>query len=183
MALKKSLSQRMKDAREVKHDKAVKNVGPSITFKLRDKQGQAVEFHHYMSPIQQDGASYLIAGVRNKVSEPFQYLRLPLDDQMSIDSFMRLRAAFMNPALYDEIATRATAKAMKGAAISADTQQQFRNSVKWILARFNEGGFAALEKFLDDRVPQDKRQAVAQTYIKILQGSVVDVMDVANEKA
>lgn len=41
----------------------------------------------------------------------------------------------------------------------------------------------ALEQFLDDRVPQDKRQAVAQTYVKILQGAVVDVMAVADEKA
>jgi cytochrome c biogenesis protein len=70
----------MQDAREVKHEKQLKNIGPSVTFKLRDKQGQAVEFHHYMAPIQQDGVSYLVAGVRSKVSEPFQYLRLPLDD-------------------------------------------------------------------------------------------------------
>ncbi|WP_159880286.1 cytochrome c biogenesis protein ResB [Aquitalea denitrificans] len=179
----KSLSQRMQDAREVKHEKQLKNIGPSVTFKLRDKQGQAVEFHHYMAPIQQDGASYLVAGVRNKVSDPFQYLRLPLDDSMSLDSFMRLRTAFMNPALYDEIAKRTTAKAMQGSAISPAMQQQFANSVKWILGRFAQGGFVALEQFLDEKVPQDKRQAVAQTYVKILQGAVVDVMDVADAKA
>ncbi|WP_374553767.1 cytochrome c biogenesis protein ResB [Aquitalea pelogenes] len=179
----KSLSERMQDAREVKHEKQLKNIGPSVTFKLRDKQGQAMEFHHYMAPIQQDGVSYLVAGVRSKVSEPFQYLRLPLDDQLSLDSFMRLRTAFMNPALYDEIAKRTTAKAMQGSAISPAMQQQFANSVKWILGRFAQGGFVALEQFLDEKVPQDKRQAVAQTYVKILQGAVVDVMDVADAKA
>jgi cytochrome c biogenesis protein len=136
-----------------------------------------------MAPIQQDGASYLVAGVRSKVSDPFQYLRLPLDDSMSLDSFMRLRTAFMNPALYDEIAKRTTAKAMQGSAISPAMQQQFANSVKWILGRFAQGGFVALEQFLDEKVPQDKRQAVAQTYVKILQGAVVDVMDVADTKA
>ncbi|MBI3146588.1 MAG: cytochrome c biogenesis protein ResB [Pseudogulbenkiania sp.] len=179
----KSLADRMHDAREVKRDKNLKNVGPSITFKLRDEQGQAREFHHYMAPIQQDGASYLVSGVRAQVSEPFQYLRLPLDDELSIDSFMRLRAALKNPALYDEIARRSTAKAMQGSAISPAMRLQFQDSVKWILVRFGEGGFAALEKFLDARVPQDKRQAVAQTYVKILQGAVVDVMEVANERA
>ncbi|SME93746.1 cytochrome c biogenesis protein ResB [Pseudogulbenkiania subflava] len=179
----KSLTERMHDAREVKRDKNLKNVGPSITFKLRDEQGQAREYHHYMSPIEQDGASYLIAGMRKTVAEPFQYLRLPLDDDLKIDTFMRLRAALKNPALYDEIARRSTAKAMQGSAISPAMRQQFEESVKWILARFGEGGFSALEQFLDQRVPADKRQAVAQTYIKILQGAVVDVMAVANERA
>ncbi len=179
----KTLQDRMKDAREVKHEKQLRNLGPSITFKLRDRQGQAVEFHHYMAPIQQDGASYLVAGVRNKVSDPFQYLRIPVDDELSINRFMRLRQAFMTPAWYDEIARRTTEKAMKGSAISPAMQRQFGDSVKWILQRFAEGGFVALEQFLDDRVPQDKRQAVAQTYVKILQGAVVDVMAVADEKA
>ena len=179
----RTLSQRMQDAREVKQDKQLKNQGPSISFKLRDAQGQAVEYLHYMAPIQQDGASYLMAGVRKTVAEPLQYVRIPLDDEMSVERFMRLRAALLDPARYDEIARRAAQKALKGDAISPAMQQQFTDSVKWVLARFGDSGFIGLEKFLDDRVPQDKRQAVAQTYIKILQGAVVDVMAVADEKA
>ncbi|TCP15097.1 cytochrome c biogenesis protein [Crenobacter luteus] len=180
----KDFEARMKDAREVRQDaKFMKNLGPSIAFKLRDAQGQAREYMHYMSPIEQDGARYLIAGVRSQVSEPFAYLRLPLDDDDKIDSFMRLYATLKNPALYDEIARRTAQKAAAGGVISADMQQQFENSVKWILARFGEGGFKGLESFLDERVPADKRAAVAQTYVKILQGAVIDVMDVAQEKA
>jgi len=179
----KTFSERMHDAREVKHEKALKNVGPSITFKLRDAQGQAREYQQYMAPITQEGASYLISGVRSEVAKPFQFLRLPLDDDGKIDTFMRLRAALLNPALYDEIAAHTTAKALQGQAISPGMQQQFQSSVKWVLARFAQGGFNALEQFLDERVPADKRQAVAQTYVKILQGAVVDVMDVAQAKA
>ncbi|MGR2663534.1 cytochrome c biogenesis protein ResB [Chromobacterium haemolyticum] len=179
----RTLSQRMHDAREVKQDKQLKNQGPSISFKLRDAQGQAVEFMHYMAPIQQDGASYQMAGVRKTVAEPFQYVRIPLDEEMSVERFMRLRAALLDPARYDEIARRAAHKALKGDAISPAMQQQFTDSVKWVLARFGDSGFVGLEKFLDARVPQDKRQAVAQTYIKILQGAVADVMAVADEKA
>ena len=103
----RTLSQRMQDAREVKQDKQLKNQGPSISFKLRDAQGQAVEYLHYMAPIQQDGASYLMAGVRKTVAEPLQYVRIPLDDEMSVERFMRLRAALLDPARYDEIARRA----------------------------------------------------------------------------
>ncbi|MDF0604679.1 cytochrome c biogenesis protein ResB [Neisseriaceae bacterium TC5R-5] len=179
----KTLSEQMQDARSVKQEKQLKNQGPSISFKLRDSQGQAVEFMHYMAPIQQEGSSYLIAGVRKTVAEPFQYLRIPLDENMSIERFMRLRAALLNPALYAEIAHDSTQKAMQGAAISPTMQRQFSDSVEWILARFAQGGFAGLEQFLDKKVPADKRQAVAQTYIKILQGAVVDVMAVADRHA
>ncbi|BEV72538.1 MULTISPECIES: cytochrome c biogenesis protein ResB [unclassified Paludibacterium] len=178
-----SLGQRMKDAREVTRERQLKNVGPSIGFKIRDSQGQAHEYLTYMAPIQQDGASYLIAASRSEVSQPFDYLRIPLDDQMSVDTFMRLRAAVMNPALYDEIAAQSGAKAMQGNAISPAMRKEFEASVKWILSRFAEGGFDGLQTFLEQHVPADKRADVAQTYIKILQGAIIDVMDVANRHA
>lgn len=180
----KSFEQQMKDARSVKQEnKHLKNVGPSITFKLRDNQGQAREFHHYMAPIEQDGILYQIAGTRTEVSKPFQYLRIPLDDDMKLDSFMRLYRAFNNPALYDEIRAATTAKALQGQAISPQMAKQFSDSVGWVLTRFAAGGFVGLEQFLDGSVPADKRQDIAQTYVKILQGAVIDVMNVAQAKA
>jgi cytochrome c biogenesis protein len=178
-----SFSQRMQDARTVTLPHQMTNVGPSISFKLRDAQGQAHEFINYMAPIQQNGANYLITGERSEVSQPFNYLRIPLDDDLSIATFMRLRAAMMNPALYDKIAQRSAAKALAGNAISSPLSKEFETSVKWILARFSQGGFDGLQQFLDARVPADKREAVAQTYIKILQGATLDVMDVANQQA
>jgi len=181
--LPSTLRQRMQDARVVTRDHQLKNVGPSISYKLRDDQGQAHEFMNYMVPIQQDGASYMIAGARSEVSQPFQYLRIPLDDQQSIDGFMRLYAALSNPALYPEIAARSADKALAGQAINAPLKKEFQSSVEWILGRFAQSGFVGLEQFLDARVPADKREAVAQTYIKILQGAVIDVMDVANQRA
>jgi cytochrome c biogenesis protein len=178
-----SLEQKMKDAREVKRDKRVRNLGPSITFKLRDKQGQAREFFHYMAPITLDGSPYLIAGVRAKVADPFQYVRLPLDDQMKVDSFMRFYAALKDPALYDEAARRATQRAFDGKAIGVGTKGDFETSVRWILNAFGSGGFGGIERMLDTKVPADKRQAVAQTFVKILQGASFDVMDLAQQKA
>jgi cytochrome c biogenesis protein len=177
------LRKRMNDARAVTLPSHLQNVGPSITFKLRNSQGQAHEFINYLSPIRQDGNLYLISGSRSEPSQPFDYLRIPLDDNQSIDSFMRLRAAMMNPALYDEIARQSATKAMANDAPGSPLRKEFEASVKWILARFAQSGFDGLQQFLDQRVPADKRDAVAQTYIKILQGAVVDVMDVANRHA
>jgi len=180
---RETLNQRLQDARKVSRPHDLKNVGPSFTFKLRDSQGQAREYLTYMAPISQDGGNYLITGMRSEVSQPFEYLRLPLDDDLKLDTFMRLRAAMMNPALYDEIANRTAAKAMQDQAPTSPLRREFTASVKWILSRFAQNGFAGLQQFLDQRVPADKRAEVAQTYIKILQGAVIDVMDVANAHA
>lgn len=179
-----TLAQRLNDARSVHKDNtSLHNVGPSISFKLRDQQGQAREYLQYMAPITLDGASYLLSGMRAEVGQPFRYLRLPLDENLSIARFMRLRATLLDPARYETIAERSTAKAMQGQAITPDLRGRFHDSVKWILERFAQGGFAGLEHFLDQRVPADKRAEIAQTYVKILQGAVIDAMEVADAAA
>lgn len=183
MSVNKTFQDIMQNAGQVKHDKQLRNLGPSITYKLRDAQGQAREYHLYMSPITQDGRPYLMAGMRSEVAQPFAYLRLPLDDQGSIDDFMRLRAALTDPEVQAEVARRVAEQAQAGQAIGREMREPFEQSVRWVLDRFGKGGFAALETFLDERVPKDKRKDVAQTYIKIVQGAVVEVDAVARERA
>lgn len=183
VAVNKTFAQSLSQAQSVKHDKTLSNVGPSVTFKLRDAQGQAREYHTYMSPITLEGQPYLVSGVRKEVGEPFSYLRFPLDSDMKLDTFMRLYTVLKDPSSFEEIARITADRALSQEAISSPMRQQFQESVRWVLQRFSEGGFAALEQFLDDKVPEDKRQAVAQTYIKILQGAVIDAMNVAQKRA
>ena len=45
---------------------------------LRDRNGQAREFNNYMVPVQLDGQTVFLAGVRDS-NEPFRYLRIPAD--------------------------------------------------------------------------------------------------------
>lgn len=125
----------------------------------------------------------MMAGMRSEVAQPFAYLRLPLDDNNSLDDFMRLRAALMDAKVQSEVARRVAEQALAGQAIGREMREPFEQSVRWVLDRFGQGGFAALESFLDERVPKDKRKDVAQTYIKIVQGAVVEVDAVARERA
>jgi cytochrome c biogenesis protein len=46
------------------HNKDLKNVGPSVQYKLRDKTGQAREYQNYMQPVTIDGATVFLAGMR-----------------------------------------------------------------------------------------------------------------------
>ncbi|NIU63679.1 MAG: hypothetical protein GWN66_24810, partial [Pseudomonas stutzeri] len=68
-------------------------VGPSVTYKLRDAAGQAVEYHNYMLPVELDGQRVYLLGLRDTPQESFRYLRVPADENDSLDGFVRLRAA------------------------------------------------------------------------------------------
>ncbi|WP_223879289.1 cytochrome c biogenesis protein ResB [Chitinimonas arctica] len=178
-----SLGKLIQDARQVKADKKVKNIGPSIQFKLRDGQGQATEYLNYLAPFEEDGRFYLMSGMRREIAAQFAFVRIPLDDDLKPDTFMQLRATLSDPAAWPHIARLTTDRAVRDATISAPYRQDFENSLLWVLQRFSEGGFSALEKFLDAKVPADKRAAVAQTYVKLLQGAVIDALQVSRERA
>ncbi|MGQ5522182.1 cytochrome c biogenesis protein ResB [Chitinimonas sp. PSY-7] len=182
-AQEQGMSKLVQDVRQVKAEKKVKNVGPSIQFKVRDAQGQAREYLNYLAPFEQDGRYYLMSGVRSEVAAPFAFVRIPLDGDLQPDTFMRLRATLFDSAAWSEIARRTAEKAEKDGAISGPYRREFEQSLQWVLQRFSEGGFTALERFLDDKVPKVKRQAVAQTYIKLLQGAVIDAMRLTQERA
>ncbi|WP_269531424.1 cytochrome c biogenesis protein ResB [Chitinimonas sp. BJYL2] len=177
------MAKMIQDAREVRAPKRVKNLGPSVQFKVRDGQGQAREYLNYLAPFEEDGRYYMMTGMRSEQAAPFAFVRVPLDAEFKPDGFMRLKAVLRDPSAWAEIARRTADKAASEGAVSAEFRAPFEQSVRWVLQRFSEGGFVALEQFLDDKVPQDKRKAVAQTYIKLLQGAVIDADAVANERA
>ena len=79
----------------------MRNVGPSVSYKLRHAAGQAREFNNYMLPVQLDGhsvflAGVFLAGVRDTRAESFKYLRLRADEQGRLDGFIRLRDALLD---------------------------------------------------------------------------------------
>ena len=81
--LHQAIDSRLGAANKTVTQKELRNVGPSVSYKLRDAAGQAREFHNYMLPVKTDPgenspAVYLL-GVRETPSAPFQYLRIPVD--------------------------------------------------------------------------------------------------------
>jgi cytochrome c biogenesis protein len=82
------------------------NVGPSITYKLRDTQGQAHEYMNYMMPMQLGGRFYLVSGMRGAPNEDYRYLRFPLDEDNDISGFMRWRALMSDPAQQKIVAAK-----------------------------------------------------------------------------
>lgn len=173
---------RMDDAVAVTAPKNTQNIGPSIQFKLRDSQGQAREFQNYMQPVVIDNHAYFLFGVRSTPGEPFTFLRIPADENGEIISYMRLRALLLDRAQAAGLADAATGGAIKDNA-GAEYRAQFRQSVEWALDRFAAGGFPEIERFLQAKVPADKREIVARTYVRLMQGIAVEAYQRSREQA
>ncbi|MCW5300791.1 cytochrome c biogenesis protein ResB [Herbaspirillum lusitanum] len=169
------------------NSKDLKNVGPSVQYKLRDKTGQAREFLNYMQPVQVDGAYVFLAGVRDMPDEPFRYLRIPADDEDSVDEWMRLRAALANPALRAEAAARYARQAMKGDDANArqlrdQVQQSALRGLSIFAGDGKESGYIAVSRFIE-KIPAAEQEKAADIFMKILNGSMWELWQVAREKA
>ncbi|RJG02356.1 cytochrome c biogenesis protein ResB [Noviherbaspirillum sedimenti] len=163
--------------------KAFKNVGPSVQYKLRDKTGQAREFHNYMLPVQTEGGEVFLAGVRDLPSEPFRYLRIPADENDSVTEWMRLRAALLTPELRAQAAHRYAARALPGTdAATAKLREQLQASAQRGLAIFagaeQDAGYVAVSRFLQ-KVPSDQQEKAADIFMKILNGTLWDLWQAA----
>jgi len=176
-----TLSSHLGSAAKAEGKKDLQNVGPSMTYKLRDAQGQAREFHSYMQPIAQDGRPYFIAGIREASMDNFRYLRIPARDG-TMDDWLLLRAALTDPTLRSPIARRFTAMALRGDAISETMRSKLTGTAENTLTLFAKGGYDALDQFIRGQVPQAEQQKAAEVFIKVLQGAAWEALQLAREK-
>jgi len=165
------------------NDKNLKNVGPSVQYKLRDKNGQAREYDNYMLPLKIDGAYMFLAGMRDSPDEPFRYLRIPADDDNSVAEWMRLRAALFNPALRATAAEHYAQKAMPEAkGDSEKLRSQLEASTLKGLTIFagdgKDGGYMAISHFLE-KVPVAEQEKAADIFMKILNGGLWELWQAA----
>jgi len=165
------------------NNKDLKNVGPSVQYKLRDKTGQAREFSNYMQSLLIDGDYMFLAGTRDSPADAFRYLRIPADDNDSVNEWMRLRAAMNNPVLRDAAAQRYAARAMSSSVPNAkQLQTQLAESARKSLSIFagdgKQAGFVAISKFLE-QIPANDQAKAADVFMKILNGSMWDLWQLA----
>ncbi|MCC5809438.1 MAG: cytochrome c biogenesis protein ResB [Ectothiorhodospiraceae bacterium] len=68
----------------------VGDIGPSLSYLLRNADGQALEFENTMYPVDMDDGRYFLSGVRGSRGEPFRYLHIPADHRDSPGRFHAL---------------------------------------------------------------------------------------------
>jgi cytochrome c biogenesis protein len=170
--------------------KALRNVGPSVQYKLRDAAGQAREFSNYMLPVDLgEGVPVFLLGARDNPDESFRYLRIPADENGSLDGFMRLRAALADPQLRDA-AVQAYARQVTDLS-KPELQQQLAASAARALAIFagaapdqvKGGGLMAVSDFIEAKVPAAERTRAGEVLVRIINGSLLELAQLSRDKA
>jgi cytochrome c biogenesis protein len=189
--LRATLDASLGAANKTTNKKELRNVGPSVSYKLRDAAGQAREFNNYMLPVDMgDGLPIFLLGMREAPSEPFRYLRIPADAQGTTDEFMRMRYAMADAGLRKLAVQRYAAKAVD--AKNPVLTQQLEASAARALALFSgsdgpvgsdpTGGLQALADFIEANVPEPERDKAGEVLIRILNGCIFELAQIARER-
>jgi cytochrome c biogenesis protein len=187
--LRHSLESRLGAANKTVTRKELRNVGPSVTYKLRDGAGQAREFHNYMLPVDlgEGGPPVFLLGVREDVGESFRYLRLPADDQGSVDGFMRLKHALADPALREQAVRRYAATVTDPA--RPDLARQLAASGERALGLFagevlpGVRGLQAVADFMEANVPEAERARAGEVLVRLLNGALFELAQLSRTQA
>ena len=187
--LRNTLTQRLGAADKTVSQRQMRNVGPSITYKLRDAAGQAREFHNYQLPVDMgEGIPVFLLGVRDSTADPFRYLRVPADEDSSMEGFVRLRAALLDPALRQRAVARYVAQAVdpnrpemaEQLTLSAARALELFAGVETVGGN-KVAGLQAIADFMETAVPEGERERAAEVLLRLLNGSLYELSSVARE--
>ena len=189
--LRSAIDQRLGAGHKTTTTKELRNVGPSVSYKLRDAAGQAREYNNYMLPVDAgDGVPVFLLGMRENPSEPYRYLRPPADEQGSLEGFVRLRAALGDAGLRERAVQRYARKAVDPQ--RPELTQQLADSAARALGLFagqeevkgqKVAGLQALADFLEANVPEAERARAGEMFVRILNGTLLELDAVAREQA
>ncbi len=173
--------------------KELQNVGPSFSYRLRDAAGQAREYNNYMLPVMLDGQRVFLAGVRDTPGEAYRYLRIPADEQSSLDGWMRLRQSLL------DAPTRVRAAQLYAASATPNDKPQMLPQLQATALRALTlfagaerpgkpgdvalGGLPALSQFIETEVPAAERQRVSEVLLRILNGSLFELYKLGRSQA
>ncbi len=197
--LHKSIEARLGAANKTTTQKELRNVGPSVSYKLRDASGQAREYQNYMLPVKMDEVAenppMFLLGVRENPSDSFQYLRIPADPESSMETFIRLRAALANPALREQ-AVKRYARLAVGTDRPELTQQLTESALRALTlfagaepAGAPSGqpkpvaGLQAISDFMEANVPEAERNRAGEVLVRILNGVLFELTAMTREQA
>jgi cytochrome c biogenesis protein len=190
--LRAQLDARLGAANKAGGKNELRNVGPSVSYKLRDASGQAREYNNYMLPVDMgDGSSVFLMGLRNTPAEPFRYLRVPADDQGTPNGFFRMQVAMADPAVREKLVQRYVARAVD--ASRPDLVKPLTASTARVLELFAgtqvgpdgqpNGGLQAVADFMDASVPAAEREKAGDVLIRILNGVLFELAQLTRDQA
>ncbi|MEX8194064.1 cytochrome c biogenesis protein ResB [Comamonas guangdongensis] len=193
--LKQSIENRLGAAHKTTDKKDLRNIGPSVGYKLRDASGQAREFQNYMLPVDTgDGQPVFLLGVRENQADQMRYLRVPADPEGTMDTFLHLRQAMQNRTLAEkaarayvqkavdvsrpELAEPLTQSALKALELFAGQDSKIQGPEGKPL-----GGLQAISNFMDSNVPEAERERAGEVLVRILNGVLFELAQQVRQQA
>jgi cytochrome c biogenesis protein len=191
--LKEAFDERLGSGAKTSKPLDLHNVGPSVQYKVRDKDGQAREYNNYMLPVDVAGEKMFLAGMRLNPDDPFRYLRIPADTGGTVKEWMNLRATLENPAMRAAAAHRFALRSVPGS--NTELQQHLEESALRVLTLFagadnsvkmpngqTVGGFQAIAGFIDHSVPKGEQEKAAGLLLRMLEGATWDLWQLSREQ-
>ncbi|MBM3387376.1 MAG: cytochrome c biogenesis protein ResB [Betaproteobacteria bacterium] len=190
--LRQTIEGRLGAGHKTSSKKTLRNIGPSVSYKLRDAAGQAREFNNYMLPVDMGdgGQPVFLLGMRERQTETMRYLRLPADEQGRMDGFMRLRTALQTPELREHAVRRYARRAVDPQ--RPDLAEPLAESARRALDLFagqekiqgkSVAGLQALADFMEANVPEAERNRAGEMLVRILNGVLYELDALARERA
>ncbi|MEY3871463.1 MAG: hypothetical protein RLZZ296_458 [Pseudomonadota bacterium] len=209
--LRQAIDSRLGAANKTRTNKELRNVGPSVSYKLRDGAGQAREYQNYMLPVRMDdnpdSTAVFLLGVRETPIDAFQYLRVPADEELTMQTFLNVRKALADVRQRDEAVRRYVRQAI--AADRPDLAAQLSASASRALGLFagaesvapvakpqtapttsaaaaNAGqtaGLQAISDFMEMNVPEAERSRAGEVLVRILNGVLFELVSMSREQA
>ncbi|MEQ6471764.1 cytochrome c biogenesis protein ResB [Comamonas sp. wu1-DMT] len=193
--LKLAIDERLGAAHKTTDKKDLRNIGPSVGYKLRDASGQAREFQNYMLPVDTgEGQPVFLLGVRENQADQMRYLRVPADPEGTMNTFMQLRQAMQNKAQAEkaarayvqravdvskpELAEPLTQSALKALELFAGQDAKLKGPDGRQL-----GGLQAISDFMDSNVPEAERERAGEVLVRILNGVLFELAQQVRQQA
>lgn len=167
------LKQKLKDVHNVYDNGDKRNVGPTITYKIRDSAGQAVEYVNYMQPLQRELDWFYATGIRSGLDENYRWLMLPADVDGKLDTFMAFREILLMPELREKVVNQAIKD------VDPALKQSFGVAVRSVMRIFSEGGYLALEDFITTQIASNQQDKMREFFYQVLYGTTSVALDEA----
>ncbi|MGF6752339.1 cytochrome c biogenesis protein ResB [Paraburkholderia sp. MM5482-R1] len=192
-SLKEAFDERLGSGAKTSKPLDLHNVGPSVQYKIRGKDGQAREYNNYMLPVDVNGEKMFLAGMRLNPDDPFRYLRIPADSGGTLKEWMNLRATLEDPNQRAIAAHQFAQHSVPGS--NAELQQHLEESALRVLTLFagadssmkmpngeTLGGFQAVAGFIDRSVPKGEQEKAAGLLLRMLEGVTWDLWQLSRQR-
>ncbi|MDO4795380.1 MAG: cytochrome c biogenesis protein ResB [Brachymonas sp.] len=148
---------------------------------------------------------HYLFGVRENAAQPWRYLRVPADADGGLDEFIRLRRALLDPQQRQQAARAYAAQAAPAG--DAALAQQLAQTAQRVLDRFagdpaqwpqarrdlhaghlqsratRSFGLAGVAAWVESQVPPDQHEPVSNALLRMLNGSLLQLLQSARQQA